>query len=439
MRGGAPCGLVLAFVAGHPRHHVNAPAEIGAVRSLVRTACEFFPPACFGIVDVVRPGQDVERDNVADDGGVARLRHLADISPPGDHRADAGQKLLKAGGVWIGIELIGRLGRQRVDDVLNSANPGRIADARLHGVDIEQPGLVVRMFRVSRGAAAKEVEAKPTPGLRSIEVAERILALEFLALKELGHGLNLLPRLRHTPFTLVAGVLPGLGQPGVGEIVGPVIKVVAVAIDGDSICLAIPGTDRRLQVVHIIVDIDLLLDPVRHLRRQAFAAYIALKRGPHFQDVEVDRTGRNGLLQSRIVVGLSEVDPRNLCTGIGLPRFQEAAEQQVVQILVVESHEGEFDALEFALPNVRLGRAEAKLADFLPIGVGWSAFAYTWNLYDPRPQIVLCQRAFGKRTERTGRAKGSRAGRTLENRASSRSHSGMLVVFLLFHQEPPFF
>ena len=179
---------------------------------------------------------------------------------------------------------------------------------------------------------------------------------------------------------MVAGVLPGFGQAGVGEIVGPVIKVVAVAIDGDSICLAIPGTDRRLQVVHIIVDIDLLLDPVRHLGRQAFAAYIALERGSHFQDIEVDRTGRNGLLQSRIVVSLSEVDPRNLCTGIGLPRFQEAAEQQVVQILVVESHEGEFGALEFTFLNVRLGRAEAKLADLLPIGVGWSAFAHTWHL-----------------------------------------------------------
>src|SRR5439155_19853926 len=114
-------------------------------------------------------------------------------------------------------------------------------------------------------------------------------------------------------------------------------------------------------------------------------------------------------------------------------------EQAVGPILVIEAHDGEFDALEFAVPKVRLGGAEAKLADFLPIGVGWSAFAYTWNLYDPRPQIVLCQRAFGKRTERSGRAKGSRAGRTLEDSASSRSHSGMLVVFLLFHHEPPFF
>src|SRR5258708_35841796 len=125
MRCGAPGRLVLAFVAGDPRHDIDAPTEIGAVRSVVWTARELFPGASLGIVDVVRPGQDVETDDVADNGGVARFRHLADISPPGDHRADARQELLEAGGVRIGVELIGRLGRQRVDDVLDGAQPGR--------------------------------------------------------------------------------------------------------------------------------------------------------------------------------------------------------------------------------------------------------------------------------------------------------------------------
>src|ERR1700733_3568797 len=98
MRRGAPRRLVLAFVTRDPRHDVDAPTEIGAVRSMVWTARKLFPTAGLGIVDVVRPGQDIERDEVADDGGVACFRHLADISPPGDHRTDAGQKLLEAGG-----------------------------------------------------------------------------------------------------------------------------------------------------------------------------------------------------------------------------------------------------------------------------------------------------------------------------------------------------
>src|SRR5882724_9805992 len=102
MRRGAPCSLVLAFVARDPGHDVNAPTEIGAVRSMVWTACKLIPATCFGIVDVIRPGQDVESDEVADDRGVACFGHLADIAPPGNHRADAGQELLETGGIWIG-------------------------------------------------------------------------------------------------------------------------------------------------------------------------------------------------------------------------------------------------------------------------------------------------------------------------------------------------
>ena len=291
------------------------------------------------------------------------------------------------------------------------------------------------MFCVSRGAAAQEIEAESAPGLGCIEIAERILALDLLALEELGHGLDLLPGLRHAPFARVAGVLPGLGESGVGEIVGPVIEVVAVAVDGDPIGLAVPGPDRRLQVIDIIVDIDLLLDPIRHLRRQALAADIALERGAHFKDVEVDRAGRDRLLQSRVVVGLSEVDPGNFRARIGLPRFQETAEQQVVQILVVQPHEGQFDALEFALLDIRLGRAEAELADLLPIGIGRRAFSHTRNLQHPRPQIVLRQRPLGERTESAGRAEGRRTGCSLEDHASVRPQPVFRIVPMFLHCE----
>src|SRR5258708_8492189 len=182
------------------------------------------------MVDVVRPGQDVETDDVADNGGVARFRHLADISPPGNHRAGAGQELLEAGGVRIGVELIGRLGRQWNDDVLNGGNPGRIVDARLHRVDVEQPGLVVRMLRVSRGAAAEEIETEPTPGLWRIEVAERVLALDFLALEELGHGLDLLPGFRHAPFARVSRALPALSPPRIAQLARPPLELSSIPI-----------------------------------------------------------------------------------------------------------------------------------------------------------------------------------------------------------------
>ena len=80
----------------------------------------------------------------------------------------------------------------------------------------------------------------------------------------------------------------------------------------------------------------------------------------HLEDVEIDRAGRDRLLQARVVVGLRKVDPGDLGAGIGLPRLQEAAEQQVVQVLVVEAHEGELDALELAFLDVGLGRRRGK-------------------------------------------------------------------------------
>ena len=106
------------------------------------------------------------------------------------------------------------------------------------------------MLGVGRGAAAEEIEAEPAPALRRIEIAVGILAADLLALEELGDGLDLLPGLRHAPVALAAFGLPGLGEIGIGEIVGAVVEVVAVAVDRDAVGLAAPGADRRLQVVH---------------------------------------------------------------------------------------------------------------------------------------------------------------------------------------------
>ena len=115
-----------------------------------------------------------------------------------------------------------------------------------------------------------------------------------------------------------------------------------------------------LQVVDIVVHIDLRLDPVGHLRGQALAADVALERRAHLDDVEVDGAGGDRLLQAGVVVGLREVDPVDLGAGIGLPRLQEAAEQEVVQVLVVEAHEGELDAGELAFLDVGLGRRRGR-------------------------------------------------------------------------------
>ena len=117
----------------------------------------------------------------------------------------------------------------------------------------------------------------------------------------------------------MAFILPGLGELGIGEDVGAIVEGVAVAVDRDAIGLAVPGADRRLQIADIVVHLDLRLDPVGHFRSEALAADIALEGRAHLDDVEIDRAGRDRLLQARIVVGLGEVDPVDLGAGIGLP------------------------------------------------------------------------------------------------------------------------
>ncbi len=121
--------------------------------------------------------------------------------------------------------------------------------------------------------------------------------------------------------------LPGGSKISIGKIVGAIVEGVAVAIDRDAIGLAIPGADRRLQVADIVVHLDLRLDPIGHFGSKALAANIAFKGRTHLDDVEVNRAGRDRLLQARVVVGLSQIDPVDLGAGVGFPRLQEAAEQ----------------------------------------------------------------------------------------------------------------
>ena len=228
--------------------------------------------------------------------------------------------------------------------------------------------------------------------------------------------------------------LPGLGELRVLEIVGAVVEVVAVAVDRDAVGLAVPGADRRLQVADIVVHLDLRGDPVGHLGGEALAADVALERRAHLEDVEIDRAGRDRLLQAGVVVGLREVDPADPGAGILLPGLEEAAEQEVVQVLVVEPHEGQLDALELALSDVGLGRVEAERADLLPVGVGRRAHADARDLQDLRAQVALRQRAQGQPAQSARRAD---AGGSLEKAPPCRPFEQPVVDFLLHCSHSP--
>src|SRR5690606_19644013 len=98
---------------------------------------QLLPLAGLGVEDVVRARQDREAAGVADDRAVGRLGVRAHVTPPGAHRAGPGEELLEGRGVGVGVDLVGRLVRQGVDDVLDRAYPAFIVDARLHRVWIE--------------------------------------------------------------------------------------------------------------------------------------------------------------------------------------------------------------------------------------------------------------------------------------------------------------
>ena len=205
----------------------------------------------------------------------------------------------------------------------------------------------------------------------------------------------------------------------------------AVAVDRDAMDLAVPGADRRLEIIDDVVEIDLLHHPVGHFRQQILDAHVAFERRAHFDDVEIDGAGGDRLLQARVVVGLGEIDPLDLGAGIGLPRREEAAEQEVVQVLVVEPHEGELDALELAGLDILLGRAEAEFADLLPVGVGRRTVAGAGNLHDLRDDAVGGVGRRARKAERPPAA--TRGGAAPPETAAAGLHRHQLFVDLDAH------
>ena len=236
----------------------------------------------------------------------------------------------------------------------------------------------------------------------------------------------------------VARRRPGFGEFRVLVVILAIGEGVAVAVDRHAVGLAIPGADGRFQVVHVIVHIDHVLDPVGHLAGHASAQNVAFERRAHLDDVEIDGTGCNRLLQTRVVIGLRQVDPVDLGAGIGLPGFQETTEQEVVQVLVVQTHEGQFDTLKLAFRDDLLDRPKAQFADFLPIRIGGRAHADAGNLQDLGPQRTVgggpsrahrCAGGHtGKRGHRPGRA------HALEHVAPAKlSAAHKLIVDMLLH------
>ena len=266
------------------------------------------------------------------------------------------------------------------------------------------------MLGVGGGARAEEVEGEAAPALQRIEVAVGVEAADLLALEELGDLLHLLPGRRHFPRALVAFGRPGRREVLVLEVVGAIVEVVAVAVDRDAVGLAVPGADRRLEVADVVVHVDLAHDPLGHDRGEALAADVALEGGAHLDDVEIDRAGGDRLLQAGVVVGLGEVDPVDGGPGVGLPRLQEAAEEEVVQVLVVEAEEGELDTGELAFGNVLLGRPEAHRPHLLPIGIHGRAHAHAGNLEDFGAHVVLRRRGGREAADAGSRKRRHRAG-----------------------------
>jgi hypothetical protein len=128
------------------------------------------------------------------------------------------------------------------------------------------------------------------------------------------------------------------------------------------------------------------------------AADIALEGCPHLEDVEVHRARGDRLLQARIVVGLRKVDPGDPSARILLPGLQEAAEQDVVQVLVVQPHKGELDAVELALGDIFLRRLQREFATcWKSASVGWPSPRR--DLQQLRSEFALCEGAPGESAE----------------------------------------
>ncbi|MDZ7603676.1 MAG: hypothetical protein U1A06_20120, partial [Hoeflea sp.] len=108
-----------------------------------------------------------------------------------------------------------------------------------------------------------------------------------------------------------------------------------------------------------------------------------------------------------------------------------------MKILVVQPHEGQLNAREFALGNVGLGGRKAQFADLLPIGIGRGPGADTGYLEDFGADIVLC-----RGNPRAEAAHGSHAadgGSALQQSAAAHRHSDCMFEPFNFHENLPSF
>ena len=95
----------------------------------------------------------------------------------------------------------------------------------------------------------------------------------------------------------------------------------AIAINGDSVGFAIPCADRRLEIPHQIISFNLIFYPIGHFIKKAFASCVTFEWCAHFDNIKINRSGCNRLLQSGVIIGLRQIDPIDFCAGIGFPRF----------------------------------------------------------------------------------------------------------------------
>ena len=237
------------------------------------------------------------------------------------------------------------------------------------------------MLGIGCRAVLKEIETEPAPALEWIKIAMGIQSGQGIGLALEFHGdfIDFLPGRRHV----------ATGDRAVPEIVCPVGESVAVAVDRNPVGLAVPGADRRLQVAHVIVHVDDVHNPVGHDRGHASAQDIALERCTHLDDVEIHCAGRDRLLKTGVVVRLRKIDPVDRRARIGLPGLQETTEEEVVKVLVVQPHEGQFDARKFTFTDDLLGRAETHFADLLPVRVSGRTHAHAGYLQDVGAQAAM--------------------------------------------------
>ena len=286
---------------------------------------------------------------------------------------------------------------------------------------------------IGRRAVGEEIEAEAAPlVLERVEEAVSRAAGQRIGLscEGLGQRREILP---------MPGNLGHAGDRAVTEIVLAIGEGVAVAVNGDAVGLAVPGADRSLEIVDESSISICCLTQSGISSRRPLPAVSPSKGAPIWMMSKSTVLVAIFWSRRRVVIGLGEIDPADLGAGIGLPRLEEAAKQEVVQVLVVETHEGQFDAGELAFCYVGLGCAEAELADLLPIGIGGRSLADAGDLQDFSAQIVLRGRLPRQRAERAGgsRSQGRHAGRPLQKVAAGRPGANEVFEDAYFHVVVP--